>query len=527
MSDDRQETRVLEISDFRNLGITGLRGRERFLLNRSLSGSRLGGLVLLVGSNNSGKSNVLDAVARSADGRFSESDVNDFTSDRTAPSIRMMVASGRFDVEIDASEQRRSIGDAIADGAKKVFGNGSRRIESAMEHRFDADSFERDYGYRLSGRVVRYRNHGLRSKDMRCNPKNPNRFIRRLLTSSGVNPESLKEVYSQNRIDSRIELETEINNALARTSEELDDLLGVKGKGYSLSVRLDKSQIDVSISANGMSLNLDRQSEGFRWLFDFFFDAIAMESAEPGTIVLIDEYGDRLGCGTLRELTSKLRRIARSRGLTFVFATQNPMAIDAGHLDEVRLVVPNDDGTSSIINDFEEFGSKDSDVANSILSGLFVSRNFMRSRGRRTVFVEDPKLYLYLSAFSDASSMDCDVDFIPVDAVADPSVDPDGAIDMMRGIDRLPAIIAGESSPLREAAMESGIRPFSIGEMTGNESISCADLMFSAGDRGRFSIDGLSVNDAASLSSTMQELIRELDAETASNFQRALDYISR
>ena len=51
--------RVLEYEKYRNLG---LKNKERLVLNKSLEKGKMGNLVIVVGANNSGKSNVLDGL---------------------------------------------------------------------------------------------------------------------------------------------------------------------------------------------------------------------------------------------------------------------------------------------------------------------------------------------------------------------------------------------------------------------------------------------------------------------------------
>ena len=138
------------------------------------------------------------------------------------------------------------------------------------------------------------------------------------------------------------------------------------------------------------SLNLDHQSEGFRWIFGFFINFLMSKKFVAGDIVIVDEFGGLLNFGTVAELTEILREFSRKHGITFVMATQNPMAIDIDHLDEVRMVVPRDDGGSDILNDFTEFGRGEcTDVLRPIVASMTVGRNFLRSENRSTVFVEN------------------------------------------------------------------------------------------------------------------------------------------
>lgn len=202
----------------------------------------------------------------------------------------------------------------------------------------------------------------------------------------------------------RFKLEEDLNRALEEISNELNDLLNINDKKYSLRIKLEREHIEVFITrGRGIPLNLDRQSEGFTWLFDLYFNLIKIDKFKPGDIILLDEFGNSLSFATIKELTKKLRDYAKKNGLTFVLATQNPMAIDIHHLDEVRLLVPRDDGSTHIINNFDRFGGEGNhDILAPILGGLTVSRNYMRSDNRKTVFVEGPTDYFYLTAFCEA-----------------------------------------------------------------------------------------------------------------------------
>lgn len=74
--------RSLRIEAFRNIGFKdGKPRRERLVLNGSLKKGELGNLLIVIGANNSGKSNVLDALRVLGDKQISERDVTDLPFD--------------------------------------------------------------------------------------------------------------------------------------------------------------------------------------------------------------------------------------------------------------------------------------------------------------------------------------------------------------------------------------------------------------------------------------------------------------
>ena len=64
--------RILKISKFRNIG---LEKPETIVINHSVKKDEIGELVILIGPNNAGKSNVLDALKSVAAGTLSDRDV--------------------------------------------------------------------------------------------------------------------------------------------------------------------------------------------------------------------------------------------------------------------------------------------------------------------------------------------------------------------------------------------------------------------------------------------------------------------
>lgn len=70
--------RVLEYEKYRNLG---LKTKERLVLNKSLEKGKMGNLVIVVGANNSGKSNVLDGLLAFGEKKFTQKDITTLSYD--------------------------------------------------------------------------------------------------------------------------------------------------------------------------------------------------------------------------------------------------------------------------------------------------------------------------------------------------------------------------------------------------------------------------------------------------------------
>lgn len=82
--------RALYIRKFRNIGLNG-KNEERIVLNYSLEKGKIGNLVILVGPNNSGKSNVLDALYEMGNLKIESRDVTtlSFETDDRKPQLSL------------------------------------------------------------------------------------------------------------------------------------------------------------------------------------------------------------------------------------------------------------------------------------------------------------------------------------------------------------------------------------------------------------------------------------------------------
>lgn len=85
--------RVLRINKFRNIG---LKGTEELVLNSSMKKGEMGNLIIVVGANNSGKSNVLDAITCFGDKRLERRDVTtlSYVEEDRKPSISLITKDG-------------------------------------------------------------------------------------------------------------------------------------------------------------------------------------------------------------------------------------------------------------------------------------------------------------------------------------------------------------------------------------------------------------------------------------------------
>ncbi|TPH41621.1 ATP-binding protein [Helicobacter pylori] len=151
---------------------------------------------------------------------------------------------------------------------------------------------------------------------------------------------------------------------------------------------------------------LSQQSTGFQWAFNFMFGFLynwgSHFSLNKNIIYVMDEPATHLSVPARREFRRFLKEYAHKNHVTFVLATHDPFLVDTDHLDEIRIVEKETEG-SVIKNHFNyplNNASKDSDALDKIKRSLGVGQHvFHNPQKHRIIFVEGITDYCYLSTF--------------------------------------------------------------------------------------------------------------------------------
>ncbi|PDW32898.1 hypothetical protein BB452_03875 [Helicobacter pylori] len=151
---------------------------------------------------------------------------------------------------------------------------------------------------------------------------------------------------------------------------------------------------------------LSQQSTGFQWAFNFMFGFLynvgSHFSFNKNIIYVMDEPATHLSVPARREFRKFLKEYAHKNHVTFVLATHDPFLVDTDHLDEIRIVEKETEG-SAIKNRFNyplNNASKNSDALYQIKRSLGVGQHvFHNPQKHRIIFVEGITDYCYLSAF--------------------------------------------------------------------------------------------------------------------------------
>ncbi|EJB91680.1 AAA family ATPase [Helicobacter pylori] len=231
--------------------------------------------------------------------------------------------------------------------------------------------------------------------------------------------ESLAEIMEYNmqlKINSLIT--KEFNKLLAIAEDSPQDSYQLKirvrhnNKFYDYSKESTAYEIKLEIHDCRKSDNqnepiiLSQQSTGFQWAFNFMFGFLynvgSHFSFNHNIIYVMDEPATHLSVPARKEFRKFLKEYAHKNHVTFVLVTHDPFLVDTDHLDEIRIVEKETEG-SAIKNHFNyplNNASKDSDALDKIKRSLGVGQHvFHNPQKHRIIFVEGITDYCYLSAF--------------------------------------------------------------------------------------------------------------------------------
>ncbi len=231
--------------------------------------------------------------------------------------------------------------------------------------------------------------------------------------------ENLAEILEYNmqlKIDSSIT--KEFNKLLAIAEDSPQDSYQLKihvrhnNKFYNYSKESTAYEIKLEVYDCRKSDNqnepiiLSQQSTGFQWAFNFMFGFLynvgSHFSLNKNIIYVMDEPATHLSVPARKEFRKFLKEYAHKNHVTFVLATHDPFLVDTDHLDEIRIVEKETEG-SAIKNHFNyplNNASKDSDALDKIKRSLGVGQHvFHNPQKHRIIFVEGITDYCYLSAF--------------------------------------------------------------------------------------------------------------------------------
>jgi len=391
----------------------------------------------------------------------------------------------------------------------------------------EALAFEAEYGYRMTPNVVEYHQEKISQIDLSCNPDSPNPFISTVLRIMEKSSNALKNVYENYRPKKRSNLLTtftrELNEDVDKRITEKFNRLYMCGDSekYKFEFKASPEEFSLEIYHGGRPIDLDKQSTGFRWFFDFYFNFISKGNLVHGDIIVMDEPATSLHISGQMELRKYLKDFAKRLGLTFVISTHSPFLLDCDYLDEIRLLHINENGHAHIDNKFSVIADYDGvNTLDPILKALTVGRHILIDPGQKVIFVEGITDYNYLTAFKLINAPLYDkLTFLPVNGIKRPDI-----IEALLRIDKAPILLVdgdNEGDKVVENSKNTALSVITLSSI--DMGFSEIEKLFTVEDRNTFNVYNKSWDDSSTFKNNISKHNNALSKTTKDRFAILLD----
>ncbi|GAA6830526.1 hypothetical protein HpHNI24_03400 [Helicobacter pylori] len=308
---------------------------------------------------------------------------------------------------------------------------------------------------------------------------------------------------------------------------------------------------DCRKSDNQKPIILSQQSAGFQWAFNFVFSFLynvgSNFSFNKNIIYVMDEPAAHLSVPARKEFRKFLKEYAHKHNTTFVLATHDPFLVDTDHLDEIRIVEKETEG-SAIESNFNyplNNASRDSDALDKIKRSLGVGQHvFHNPQKHRIIFVEGTTDYCYLSAFKlyfnerEFKNDPILFTFLPISGLKDNQKDMQKTIQKLHELDNNPIVLIDDdrkdgSDPQKakserfKKANKEMKEPIKILQLSScDENFKQIEHCFSANDREEYAknkcMELAMAFKARLLYSEKDDVVSE---ETKNNFKKLFEWI--
>ncbi len=573
--------RKIRIRNFRNFGTVD----TEMTLNRSIDKDRLGGVIFVVGPNNCGKSNILDAICHIGNPVFEDGDYPSFPleENRRGPEVRLSIYdNGEVDPDWESIKEisggwsqddvhalrvaaydilnalmDHDISDTRIKAAYIVVNSAPpdrmvstmKKLMSDYDIRRSAESyapedvasfdealavlipeesdgaawFQRKYGYPLVPTVLRYEQTHRRQADLKRSYGDYGDVITRVLLYIDDGPAIVNKAHDEfirkGTTGSLTAAEDFINDKLAPLADMFNDLY--KSSSYSFRFRLMEDLVSLEIHQAGVPLDLDKQSSGFKWFFDFFFDVLCVRRLYPGDIVVMDEPATNIHAKGQTELAKMIRDFAIEKGITFVISTHSPFLVNCDHLEELRILNLDETNRAHVHDKFTVMDIQNPDQLNSILESLTIGRHVLFDPNEKTVFVEGITDYNYLTAFKLLFGIK-GITFLPINGVKDKEL----IVEKIRTISKNPVILVdgdAAGNALYKYAQDSDVEVVRLSDI--DRRFYDIESVFTASDRRDFGIDEKEWHISSVFKQYIKQNSRFITDRTKAGFRKILDYL--
>ncbi|MDR0768164.1 MAG: AAA family ATPase [Methanosarcinales archaeon] len=386
-------------------------------------------------------------------------------------------------------------------------------------------SITTEHDYLLSSRIVVYTQKPIKQQDLVCKPDKPTAFIKNVLKIMGQSQNALDDIYSKYEGKSQKsyleKFGKKLNKELpGKITKYFNDMYFCDaGEEYAFKFDFESEKIHILLDRGDVTLDLDKQSTGFRWFFDFFFNFAYKEDLKPGDIIIMDEPATNIHVSGQFELRKFLKDFAQKNGLTFVISTHSPFLIDCDYLDELRLMQRDEHG-HVIIEDKFDVVSRGADKLDFVLRGLTVGRHILIG-DQKVIFTEGITDYNYLTAFKllfvrEKQNYNSLV-FLPVGGIGN------NIADILSEIDTNPRLLVDADRQGLSAKNKSKEKDLIISLNEVNPSYKNLESLFSSADAKKYNLKDKEWNESSLFKKKIFE--NEITDETKDNFKKVLDHL--
>lgn len=297
---------------------------------------------------------------------------------------------------------------------------------------------------------------------------------------------------------------------------------------------------------------LSQQSTGFQWAFNFMFGFLynvgSDFSLNKNIIYVMDEPATHLSVPARKEFRRFLKEYAHKNHVTFVLATHDPFLVDTDHLDEIRIVEKETEG-SVIKNHFNyplNNAGKDSDALDKIKRSLGVGQHvFHNPKKHRIIFVEGITDYCYLSTFKlyfnerEFKDNPIPFTFLPISGLKKESDEMKETIQKLCELDNHPIVLIDDdrkcdfdqnaNSEQFKRANEEMPDPITILQLSScDENFKQIEDCFSANDREKYAKNKcMELAMAFKIRLLYSEEDDVVDEKTKNNFKKLFEWITK
>jgi len=470
---------------------------------------------------------------------YYSNDISDIVRKRIAE----INEQGKNDEKLKALRKSHDIVSSSIQKTKKIMEEKRNQISKHHRKIIDSEDFSvstknsdiaqiPEYQYLLSPKIIVYEQKSVKQTDLSCKPNNPTDFITNIFQIMEKNPNVLENIYQKyqgkNQKGYLKKFTEELNKELPEKITKCFNDMYFCGEGeeYNFEFDLESDLVSVILYRGGIPLDLDKQSTGFRWFFDFFFNFAYKEELKTGDIIIMDEPATNIHVSGQRELRKFLKELARKNGLTFVISTHSPFLIDCDHLDELRLMQRDERGYVTIANQFTMIHGN-ADKLDPVLNGLTIGRHILVG-SQKVIFTEGITDYNYLAAFKILFSQEDEkyknLVFLPVGGVK-----TENLVAILCDAEKNPTLLVdGDKAGVafKKKAEGTNLNVISLAEVP-DSNFKELESLFSKEDGEKYSIKDKEWNKSSTFKKCISENIskNEISEETINQFRKVLDWL--